>query len=271
MALGDKFPAHLQHLRRLGDVRSMDHNRPAETLVLPPRGWRISPRHALAGALVCWVGFALVVWLVLGDQLGNFDSAGLQYFRTGPDAVPWGSPALLEAVRDWTALGGVMLRNLFALITIAGLLLIRLRREATLFAATILSGWVVNTLIKSLIGRPRPTIVSHLAEAGGSSFPSGHSFNSAVVYMGIALALASLSAQRGVRWSMIAGAALISALIALSRVWLGVHYPSDVIAGWLGGTAWALTASALLYRPAHAFADAAAPAIEAATPGDLVG
>ena len=249
----------------------MEHNRPAETLALPPRGWRITPRHALVAALVCWVGFAVTVWMVLGNQLGSFDSAGLQYFRAGPDAVPWGPPAVLEAVRDWTALGGVLLRNLFALITIAALLLVRLRREATLLAVTILSGWVVNTLIKSLVGRPRPTIVSHLAEAGGSSFPSGHSFNSAVVYMGMALALASLSARRGVRWSMIAGAALVTALIALSRVWLGVHYPSDVLAGWLGGMGWALTASAMLYRPARDLADAAAPAIEAATPGELTG
>ena len=247
----------------------MDHNRPAETLVLPPRGWRITPRHAVVAALVCWAAFAGVVWLVLHSRLGAFDSAGLQYFRTGPDAVPWGPPALLEAVRDWTALGGVLLRNLFALIALAALLLIRLRREATLLAATILSGWVVNTLIKAVVGRPRPTIVSHLAEAGGSSFPSGHSFNSAVVYMGIALALASLTARREVRWSMIAGAAAVTALIALSRVWLGVHYPSDVIAGWLGGMGWALTASALLYRPARELADAAAHAIEAATPGEL--
>ena len=249
----------------------MDRNRPAETLTLPPRGWRITPRHALIAALVCWAGFAMVVMLVLSNRLGQFDSAGLQYFRTGPDSVPRGPPALLEAVRDWTALGGVLLRNLFAVIVIAALLLVRLRREATLLAATILSGWVVNTLIKALVGRPRPTIVSHLAEAGGSSFPSGHSFNSAVVYMGIALALAALSARRGVRWSLIAGAASLTALIALTRVWLGVHYPSDVLAGWLGGMAWALTACALLYRPAKHIADAAAPQLEAATPGELQG
>ena len=248
----------------------MDNNRPAETLSLPPRGWRITPHHALIAALICWTGFAVVVALVLNDRLGQFDSAGLQYFRSGPDSVPRGPPALLEAVRDWTALGGVLLRNLFALIAIAALLLVRLRREATLLAATILSGWVVNTLIKVLVGRPRPTIVSHLAEAGGSSFPSGHSFNSAVVYMGIALALAALSSRRGIRWTMTAGAATLTALIALSRVWLGVHYPSDVLAGWLGGMGWAFTASALLYRPAKSIADAAAPQLEAATPGDLI-
>jgi undecaprenyl-diphosphatase len=247
----------------------MDHNRPAETLILPPRGWRIEPRHAGLAALVCWIGFGAVTWAVLSDRMGSFDAAGLRWFRTGPDEVPWGSPALLEAVRDWTALGGVLLRNLFALIALAVLLLIRLRREAMLLAGTIIGGWVVNTLIKATVGRPRPTIVSHLAEAGGSSFPSGHSFNSAVVFMAIALALASLSARRGVRWSIIAGAALVTALIATTRVWLGVHYPTDAIAGWLGGTAWALTASALLYRPARTLADSAAPTIEAATPGQL--
>ena len=247
----------------------MSSNRPAESLTLPARGWRITPAHALTAAGLCWGGFALVAGLVLSNRLGGFDAAGLRYFRAGPDQVPWGSPALLEAVRDVTALGGVLLRNLIALIAIAALLLVRLRREATLLAGTIIGGWAVNTLIKLLVGRPRPTIVSHLAEAGGSSFPSGHSFNSAVVYMGIALAAASLSAQRGVRWSMIAAAAIVTALIAVSRVWLGVHYPSDVLAGWLGGMAWAFTASALLYRPAKHLADTAADEIEAATPGKI--
>lgn len=243
--------------------------RPSETLTLPARGWRITPQHALIAAALCWLGFAVIVVLVLTGQLSGFDSAGLRYFRTGADLHSRGSPAMAEAVRDWTALGGVLLRNLVALIAIAALLLARLRREATLLAATIISGWLVNTLIKLAVGRPRPALVSHLTEAGGSSFPSGHSFNSAVVYVGIALAVAAFSAQRAVRWSLIAGAMLMTALIAASRVWLGVHYPSDALAGWLGGTAWALTASAVLYPSAKRMADAAAPQIEAATPGEL--
>ena len=226
-------------------------------------------RRLLMIALVCWAGYAVIAALVLGDWLDSFDAAGLRYFRAGPDTVPWGPPALIEVVRGWTALGGTLLLNLCGSIVVAALLLARLRRRATVLAATMLSGWAFNTLVKALVGRPRPTIVSHLTEAAGLSFPSGHSFNSAAVYMSIALALASLSARRGARSSLIAGAALVSALIALSRVWLGVHYPSDAIAGWLGGTAWALTASAILYRPAHELADAATPAIEAATPGEM--
>ena len=251
MALGDKFQAHLQHPRGSGVVHGMDHNRPAETSVPPPRGWPRGTRHALVAALVCWSGFAVMAILVLSDRLEAFDSAGLLYFRTGPDTLPWGPPALIGAVRGWTALGGTMVLNLLGISTVAALLLIKLRREATVLAATMLGGWLFNTTIKAVVGRPRPTLVSHLTEAGGPSFPSGHSFNSAVVYLSIALALASLSARRGVRLSLIAGAALMTALIALSRVWLGVHYPSDAIAGWLGGMAWALTASTLHHRPAR--------------------
>ena len=220
----------------------------------------LSRRRLLITALVCWAGFAVIATLVLGDQLKSLDNAGLLYFRTGPGAVPWGPPLLIEAVRSWTALGGVVVLNLLGTIAVAALLLARLRREAVLLAATMLSGWAFETLLKALVGRPRPTLVPHLTEAGGLSFPSGHSFNSAVVYMSIALTLGALSTPRGVRWSLIAGAALVSALIALSRVWLGVHYPSDAIAGWLGGMAWALTAYALLYRRTR---------YRGITPGDL--
>ena len=92
----------------------MDSHRPAETLTLPPRDWRITPRHALLAGAVCWLGFALVAALVLSDRLGAFDSAGLRYFRTGADHHAAASPAMLEAVRDWTALGGVLLRNMIA-------------------------------------------------------------------------------------------------------------------------------------------------------------
>ena len=217
----------------------------------------LSHRRLLITVLACWTVFAVMAALVLGDRLGSFDRAGLLYFRTGPGAVPWGPPVLIEAVRGWTALGGVVGLNLLGTIAVAAFLLARMRREAVLLAATMLSGWAFETLLKIIVGRPRPTLVPHLTEAGGLSFPSGHSFNSAVVYMSIALALASLSARRGVRWGLIAGAALVSALIALSRVWLGVHYPSDAIAGWLGGTAWALT-FAVPIKPPVKLATAAA-------------
>lgn len=234
---------------------------PSEAVVLPVRSWRIDPGHALLASAVCWIGFVLVVAAVLGGRSGDFDAAGLRLFRTGLDLQPRGAPWLAEAVRDFTALGGVLLRNLIAIAALVALLFLRLRRETTLLALTIVSGWAVNSAIKALVGRPRPDLVPHLTEAGGSSFPSGHSFNSAVVYISIALAFAAMSPRQPVRATIVLAAMALTLLIALSRVWLGVHYPSDAVAGWLGGAGWAFLASALLYRPAKAVAIQAASAI----------
>ena len=239
----------------MDSIGTKDAGLPSETVTLPARGWRIDPGHALLASAVCWVGFALVVVAVLGGRSGDFDSEGLRLWRTGIDLHPRGAPWLVEAVRDYTALGGVLLRNLVAIGAIVALLFLRLRREATLLTLTIMSGWLVNTAIKTLVGRPRPELVSHLTEAGGLSFPSGHSFNSAVVYISIALAFAALSPRQSVRATLVLAAMALTLAIALSRVWLGVHYPSDALAGWLGGAGWAFTAAAVLYRPAKAVAD----------------
>jgi undecaprenyl-diphosphatase len=234
-------------------IESLPH-RPAETLRRPARGWRIDPRHAMLAALVCWTGFVAMALLVASGRGAAFDAAGLRIWREGPGlAVPHGPHWLIEAVRDYTALGGA-LRHLFAVAAIMALLFLKLRREAVLFGITVIAGLLGEVLLKAVFARPRPTIVPHLMEAAGSSFPSGHSFNAAIVYIAMALAFAAISPCRSVRWTMIVGAMALTLLIALSRVWLGVHYPSDAIAGWLGGAGWAFLASALLYRPASTVA-----------------
>ncbi|MFM5906934.1 MAG: phosphatase PAP2 family protein [Novosphingobium sp.] len=229
---------------------------PAETFVLPARGWQIDHRHALLAGTACWIGFAIMAALVASGATAGFDAAGLRMFRAGADLGLGGHATWLEAVRDITALGGPFLRTVMSIAAIAALIFLRLRREAVLLAATILSGLLVETAIKIFAGRPRPQIVPHLVEAGGMSFPSGHSFNSALGLIAVALAFATYSARRRVRWTIIGSAMILSALVAWSRVVLGVHYPSDVIAGWLGGAGWAFLAAALLYRPAKAAADA---------------
>nr|WP_247711388.1 phosphatase PAP2 family protein [Qipengyuania gelatinilytica] len=231
---------------------------PAETMVVPERGFTINRKKALIAAAICWTGFAMMVWLVLNGRTGAFDEWGLLSYRTGADLHPAGPEVIFESVRDVTALGGVFLRNLFALVAVVALLFLKLRREAFLYAATVITGWLANTGVKLLVGRERPQIVPHLTEAGGESFPSGHSFSAAVVYIGMAIAFAALSRNHTVRYTIIGFAMVLSAMVAWSRVMLGVHFPSDVTAGWLGGAGWAFLAAAVLYRPAKAAADSPA-------------
>ena len=229
--------------------------RPQETLTLPARAWRIERGKALAVSALCWAGFLLLVWLVATGRAAGFDKPGLLFWRTGAGLVAKGPQYLLEAVRDLTSLGGVLLRNLIALGAMAALVFLRLRREAVLLALTVTGAWLVEATVKGLVGRPRPEIVPHLTEAGGASFPSGHAFNSAVVYIAIALAFATLSARESVRLTIIGSAIVLSLVIGWSRVWLGGHFPSVVIAGWLGGAGWAFLAAALLQRSAEKAAD----------------
>ena len=236
-------------------VASEDPPLPAETVRLPQRGFTIDRRKALIAAAVCWAGFALMVWLVVNGRTGGFDEFGLLAARRDGDLSFAGSSKMLEAVRDMTAMGGVLLRNMFAIGAVVALLFLKLRREAMLFAMTVAGGWIANSLLKGIVGRDRPQIVPHLMEAGGESFPSGHSFNSAVVYIAMALAFAAMSRRHSVRYTLIASAMVLSAMIAWSRAMLGVHFPSDVTAGWLGGAGWAFLAAALLYKPAKAAAD----------------
>jgi undecaprenyl-diphosphatase len=248
-------PAMLASFARMDDTIRDPHHLPPQTVRLPARGFTIDRKKALIAAAVCWAGFAAIVWAVLNERTGAFDEMGLLAARTGEDRGFAGTALMLEIVRDTTALGGVFLRNLFAIGAVVALLFLKLRREAVLFAMTVAGGWIANSLLKGIVGRERPQIVPHLMEAGGESFPSGHSFNSAVVYIAMALAFAALSRRHSVRYTLIGAAMAISLMIAWSRVMLGVHFPSDVTAGWLGGAGWAFLAAALLYKPAKAAAD----------------
>jgi len=228
---------------------------PAEDLHLPKRGFSVNRVKALVAACVLWAGWAVMIGAVLNDQTGSFDRSGLLLYRNGVDFHPMGGTMLEEAVRDVTALGGVLLTTLVTIAACVALLFLKLRREATLFAITVMLGWLLNNSMKALVGRDRPDLVPYLTQAGGYSFPSGHSFASAMVYTGMALAFASMSDRHSVRYTLIASAMVLSAMIAWSRVMLGVHYPSDALAGWMGGAAWAFTAAALLYKPARAAAE----------------
>ena len=195
------------------------------------------PPPLLVGAGVVAFGIALVLaaGLALGRWPVGFDRAIMLGLRA------WGGPLWLrEAAVDVTALGSVTVLTL-VVVASAGLLVAG-RHYLTALVAVLatLSGGQAVTLIKHVVHRPRPRLVEHWATVHDLSFPSGHSASSAVVYLTLA-ALATQTMRAGAaRRYVLAAAILLVAAIGISRVYLGVHWPSDVLAGWSLGTFWAL-------------------------------
>ena len=113
-------------------------------------------------------------------------------------------------------------------------------------------GLVISSVLKDIIARDRPSIVPHLSYVSTSSFPSGHSMLAAVAYLTLGSLLARLVVERRVKIYILVVALLITGLVGVSRVYMGVHYPTDVLAGWSAGLAWAsicwLVARALQHR-----------------------
>src|SRR5262249_54139801 len=101
-------------------------------------------------------------------------------------------------------------------------------------------GWLLNSVLKAFVQRPRPTVVAHLREVSSMSFPSGHALTSAVVYLTLGTLLMRMTEGRLTRLYCMAVAMGLTVMVGVSRVYLGVHYPTDVLAGWLIGFTWAL-------------------------------
>lgn len=156
-------------------------------------------------------------------------------------AVHGAGPAWLrETMIDLTALGSTTILTL-AVATGVALLIVRgLWLTAALVVAATASGSVAVVMLKAAFARTRPDIVDHIVTVGGASFPSGHSANSAIVYLTLASLLTQVVRGHATRRFVLATAALLVTAIGCSRVYLGVHWPSDVLAGWSFGTLWAL-------------------------------
>ena len=119
-------------------------------------------------------------------------------------------------------------------------MLARQRGAARLVAVSVGGGTALSSLLKLGFARPRPDLVPHAVEVYTASFPSGHAMLSAVTYLTLAALLARVQPRRRLRIYVLALAVLTSLLVGASRVYLGVHWPSDVAAGWCVGAAWAL-------------------------------
>jgi undecaprenyl-diphosphatase len=163
-------------------------------------------------------------------------------------ADPLGPRWLEELVRDVSSLGSVAVIA-FATLAVTGFLLAAgKRRTGLLLVASIAGGALASYLLKELYDRPRPDLVPHATYVISRSFPSGHAALSAVAYPTMGALLARVQPRRLVRVYVLGLAALIAFCVGASRVYLGVHWPSDVAGGWAFGCAWALLAWLLTRR-----------------------
>ena len=198
------------------------------------------------------VGLALVAaftwgFIELADEVvegstREIDTRILLLLREPGDTNdPLGPPWVEELMRDVTALGGVGVLTFLTIATAGLLWLLGHRRTTAFLLASVGSGIALSQLLKSLFERPRPELVPHGSEVYTASFPSGHSMMAAVVYLTLAVLLTRTFRQPAVRAYLMVLAVTVVLSVGASRVYLGVHWPTDVLAGWLLGAGWALS------------------------------
>lgn len=207
-------------------------------------GWRRPPLlHVLpvtlAGVIVLAAGFVFADW----NSSGTSESLDVWLIRqtrvdAQPDRIP-GPPIVQEMLRDLTALGGYAVLILVSVL-FAGFALAELgRREFWFFSGVVWTGYFVVMLMKRSFLRVRPDIVPHLSLArGATSFPSAHAMMSVIVYVSIGLMLSSRTQDRQLRIWLTVSPLLLAAVVGATRVCMGVHYPTDVLAGWAAGLLW---------------------------------
>ncbi len=195
---------------------------------------------AAALAFGTWA-FVKIAELVTDSDNNGFDEWVLLSVRNPQDiADPVGPKWFEEAVRDITSLGGVAV--LFLLVATAASFLVICRRYRTAFflVLIIIGGECISLMLKSYFDRPRPNVVPALAYVQSASFPSGHAQLSAIIYLSLGTVLARVMPRKPQRVFILSVAMLMTLMIGASRVYLGVHYPTDVLAGWTVGITWAL-------------------------------
>lgn len=203
----------------------------------------VEPRALVLILLVAACGW---MFLALADEVregetSSFDTAILLGLRSPADpSDPIGPGWFEEVARDVTALGSMAILTGITLASAAYLWLAGKRRSVALVLVSVGGGIAFSTLFKRGFDRPRPDLVPHATEVYTASFPSGHAMMAAVTYLTLAAMLARVQPTRALKVYLFALAALVTVLVGASRVYLGVHWPTDVLAGWTAGAAWAL-------------------------------
>ena len=195
---------------------------------------------SVAVLALIWIFITLADKVVEGDtrQFDEWVLSGLRQTDNpealkGPRWLRWGA-------EDITALGSPTVLGLTVLAVTGYLLLHGLYKNGLFVFTASVGGWILNWALKQFFARTRPSIVPHLREVVSSSFPSGHALTSAAVYLTLGALLMRIAEGRLAKYYCMAIAMFVTFLVGSSRVLLGVHYPTDVLAGWVIGMSWAL-------------------------------
>jgi undecaprenyl-diphosphatase len=206
-----------------------------------PEGWNelVTVLGIAIFCLATWVFIELADDAPEGDYLET-ERVIMELFRHDGTGAPIGPHWLPDAVRDLTGMASAIVLIVLALLILGYLCITRRYAAAALVAIATAGGEGLNTLLKDSFERPRPTITSHLVEVKTSSFPSGHSMAASIFYLTMGALLAQTAKRRREKIYIMSAAILLTLLTGVSRVYLGVHYPTDVLAGWSAGAAWAI-------------------------------
>lgn len=187
--------------------------------------------------------FVALAWAVSAGLTEGFDEPIHDLLRSSSGFLA--TPRMQELGRDVTALGGTVVLTFVTLAAAVYLLLARRPGAATLVAVSVVGGELLQQALKSYLARPRPVALAPApyADLDSWSFPSGHAMSSTIVYLIVARLLMREQPQSPAKIYILAVTITLIAGIGLSRIYLGVHWPTDVIGGWTIGTAWALLCS----------------------------
>lgn len=189
--------------------------------------------------------FAFLAVEVVTGRTTGFDQVVLMAFRVAGDPTnPVGPPWLEEMGRDVTALGSFAFLFFVLIAAVAYLVITERRGLALHMAAAVIGGQVISTVLKNAFDRPRPEI-PHAARVFTTSFPSGHAMLSAVTFLTLGTILARATPDPSLKRYFLTLAIFLTVMVGLSRIYLGVHYPTDVLAGWCVGAAWAILCSSV--------------------------
>jgi undecaprenyl-diphosphatase len=199
-----------------------------------------------AGAL--WL-FVELADEVLEGETASVDERVLLMLRAPGDTTdPLGPAWVEELARDATGVGGAGFLTFLTLASAGFVALQRKSHFAVYLLTAVAGGTLLSTLLKLAFDRPRPDLVPHGSLVYTSSFPSGHSMLSAVTFLTLGALLAHGQTNFKIRMYLVALAIVLTVSVGLSRVYLGVHWPTDVLAGWTAGAAWTLICWAVADR-----------------------